>query len=316
MSQKQSNLPFYTLSGCGALAIWTITAVIVSELDNLPLFLTVFIAFATSFLCVAVQLSIKQNWKMILKQPFYVWFIGVAGICGSDLAYVKAIKHAPPAHVDLIDYLWPFLVILFSSFMPKEKFHLKYLMAGFLGLLGIYILLFQNQYNTQFNPNYLQGYLYALLGALCWSVYTIFTKYLAENVPTEMVGIYCGVGAIICLILHLLYETPVVPKQKELVLGIILGLSSSGLAYVLWDLGCKKGNLKLLSVLTYFTPIVSMGLLVYFDKEPLTVNLLIACSLVILGVIVGSLNWKESIRFIKSIKFLNLYKNLFRIHDL
>lgn len=282
-----------TSLGCGALLVWSLYALVVSELImNLPIFETLFFMFAISFLAMSVRLTLKKRWRVLTKQPIGIWIVGVIGVCGSDIAYITAVKYAPPAHVDFIDYLWPFLVILFSSFLPKERFTLQHLIAGSLGLMGVMLLLTTGGSDTfGFNGDYLSGYLFAFTAALIWSTYTIISRYYKDT-PSEMVGMYCGIGAIVTLVLHSQFETWVTPTAFEGVMVALLGLSS-GVAYWLWTYGTQKGNIKLLGVLAYFTPVISMGLLVLCGKEPMSFALVCACVLVVSGVIVGSLDWSR-----------------------
>lgn len=142
MEQTQiQNVRLATSTGCGALLVWSLYASIVSELlGRLPVFQTLFLMFLVSFLAMCLRLTYMKRWH-VLKQPWLVWVVGVLGVCGSDVAYVSAVKYAPPAHVDFIDYLWPFFVILFSSFLPKEKLTLQHLLAGALGFLGVFLML-------------------------------------------------------------------------------------------------------------------------------------------------------------------------------
>lgn len=283
------NDAFSTTIGCGALLVWSMYAWVVSELlTHLPVFQTLFIMFGVSFLAMSFRIALTQRWA-ILKQPLFIWVVGVVGVCGSDIAYVTAVKYAPPAHVDFIDYLWPFLVIIFSGFLPKEKFTVQHSIAGLLGFLGVFLLITGGQGTNGLEKGHFLGYLFAFLAAVIWSLYTLINRWQKET-PIEMVGMYCGIGSFLALILHLRFETWIMPTLKESCLVGILGLSS-GVAYLLWSYGTRKGNLKLLGILAYFTPVLSMGLLVLSGKEPMSYALVFACVLVVLGVAVGSINW-------------------------
>lgn len=279
-----------TTFGCGALLVWSLYALVVSELlGRLPIFQTLFLMFSVSFIAMAVRLTVTKRWYVLKQQAWYIWVIGVFGVCGSDVAYISAVKYAPPAHVDFIDYLWPFFVILFSSFLPKEKLTLQHLIAGTLGFLGVFLMLSGGKWNLGLQSDYFLGYAFAFTAALVWSLYTIAARWY-QDMPIEIVGMFCGIGALITLGLHGQYETWVVPTPFEAALVFMLGLAS-GVAYLLWTYATQKGNVKLLSVLAYFTPVVSMSFLVLCGKEPMSIILVIACAMVIGGVVIGSLDW-------------------------
>ena len=291
-TQQIQTFKLSTTVGCGALLVWSLYAFVVSELlVNLPVFETLFLMFATSFVAMSIRLSMKKQWHLLVKQPRAVWMVGIIGVCGSDIAYITAVKYAPPAHVDFIDYLWPFLVIIFSSLLPKEKMSIQHIVAGGLGFLGVFLLLTGGNGLVGFKGDYLHGYLFALTAAIVWSTYTIVSRYY-EDIPTEMVGMYCGFGAVFSLLMHFQFETWVCPTLFEGTMVFLLGLSS-GMAYLLWTYATQKGNIKLLGVLAYFTPILSMGLLVLTGKEPMSIALVFACILVITGVIIGSVDWSR-----------------------
>lgn len=292
LSARNTKVP--TITACGALIIWAMYAFLVSELlTNLPIFETICFTFGINFIVTVGRLTFTRRWSVI-KQPFFVWLIGIAGVCGSDFTYIAAMQYAPPAHVDFIDYLWPFLLIIGTSFLPNERFTPKHLIGGGLALLGVCFLLTGGggvEGVVGFKWDYIQGYLYALIAACIWCSYTLFSRWY-QKMPAEMVGIYYGIGAAMAFILHKQHEVFVQPSWYEASLILVLGLSS-GMASLLWLYGSRKGNVKLLGVLAYFTPMLSMVMLVCSEKEPLSVTLVTACVLFILGILVGSLDWKR-----------------------
>jgi drug/metabolite transporter (DMT)-like permease len=242
----------------------------------------------------------RGSWHTVLKQPAFIWLAGVAGICGSDFAYIYGTQYAPVAHVDLIDYLWPCLVVAFTSMLPKERFTPQHIIGALLGLLGIYVLVHHEISMNGFNLHYFIGYLLALFGAVLWGGYSAFSRFYKE-VPTEMIGMYCGLGAVLCLGLHLQFETFVMPSVTQGSLAVITGLSGAGIAYQLWDYGVKFGDVYLLSTITYVARIAAMALLVMFGKEPLTLSLVIACALASLGVFISGLDTASFMRLLRRV---------------
>lgn len=275
--------------GLGALFMWTVEPLLISEINSLPIFEVLSIIFFSSFLLTAVRLTLRKRWLLVLKQPTIIWLGGILGICLSDFAYVYGAQYAPIAHVDLIDYLWPCLVVMFTSMLPKERFTYQHMLGAFLGLLGIYVLVHHEIHLHGFNMKYFIGYGLALFGAILWGAYSAFSRH-HSHVPTEMIGMYCGAGALLCLVLHLHYETFITPTWTEGSLAVATGLSGAGIAYQLWDHGVKFGNVYFLSTITYVARIAAMALLVMFGKEPLTLSLVIACLLASLGVFISSLD--------------------------
>jgi drug/metabolite transporter (DMT)-like permease len=296
--------PWATAIGYSGLILWSLSPLMVAQLKNIPTFEILAIALSISFVVIALKLTIQNQWGRI-KQPWLVWLIGVIGIFGNDLTYIAAFKYAPPAHVDLINYLWPIFVILGSSLLPSEKFTYKHLLAGLLGLTGFYILLTDGTSMAHFRPSYVIGYLLALLDALIWAAYTLLARYYGKT-PIEMIGMYCGVGALFSLLTHCQFEATIIPSLTQGLIILFIGFSTSGTAYFLWDYGVKHGNFKLLSNLSYGNPIISILLLALFHQAQLTAALLFACFFVVAGAIVGSVNWQAGFAKLVSQKLLPL----------
>lgn len=283
-----ANNNAHTTIGLGALFLWVIEPLVVSELEGFPIFESLTIVFASCFLLTALRITLAKRWGAVLRQPVLAWIFGVAGICGSDFCYVLAAYTAPIAQVDLIDYLWPCIFVLFIGFIPSQKFSWKYVIGSIFGLLGV-MQLIHGDGVLGVNPNYALGYLLAIYGVVIWGIYSVFSCH-HKDVPTDMIGVYCGVGAVITFCLHLNLETTVVPSLKQGGMALTLGLAGPGLAYQLWDHGIKFGNAKLLSVLCYLARIMAMGLLVWFGKEPFSDSLVTACVLTILGVVICTID--------------------------
>ncbi|SEO82786.1 EamA-like transporter family protein [Salinihabitans flavidus] len=112
------------------------------------------------------------------------------------------------------------------------------------------------------DPAALPGYLLALGCAVTWSGYSVLSRRMG-HVPTEAVTIFCLASAILSAVLHLLFEKTVWPQG---VIGwssaLALGLGPVGLAFYVWDVGMKRGDIQLLGTLAYAAPLLSTGVLV------------------------------------------------------
>lgn len=275
-----------TLLGYGGLFIWAVSAVFVTHTKNIPTFEILTITYSISFLLTAIVLTWRKEWYKV-KQPLVVWLIGIFGIYGNEILYLSSFKYAPPAQADLINYLWPVFVVLFSGFLPRERLTWNHYLAVLLGFLGIYILITEGHGLTNFNAEYLLGYLLALAAATLWSVYILAVR-AVKHIPTEMIGMYYGVGMIVSLIIHLGFEkVTVIPTNQQWLSLLFMGLTAQGAAYFLWDYGVKQGNFQLLSILSYGNPIISVLLLVIFHLAQPSLSLLIASILVAVSGAVG-----------------------------
>ena len=63
---------------------------------------------------VASWIARPQGLKALRQKPV-VWALGIGGLFGYHALYFAALRWAPPAESGLINYLWPLLIVLFSS---------------------------------------------------------------------------------------------------------------------------------------------------------------------------------------------------------
>lgn len=277
-----------TWVGAFSLLCWASGSSMLASLYTIPIFQILMISLGLSFLLTCVKLTYQKRWHCIKKPPWGMWLIVIAGIYGNDLCLVTATKFAPPAHVHLLSYLWPTFVVVFSGFLPKERWQLRYIIAGIIGLYGVFLLMTQGQGFYGFAWDYRWGYAVAVLGASVWSVYSLLIRHYGET-PSEMIGMACGVGALCSLIGHLQFETFVMPTSNQWGLLIMIGSTTSCMAFYFWDYGAKFGNIRLLSLLSYINPLLALGLLAYLGKAELSSSLGLAALIIVAAPVIASI---------------------------
>jgi drug/metabolite transporter (DMT)-like permease len=219
----------------------------------------------------------------VLFQPWPVWLLGVGGLFLYHAVYFAALRLAPPAEAGLIAYLWPLLIVLMSAFLPGEKLKIGHVIGAVSGFAGVGLLLAGKEGGLGFNAVYLNGYLLAFLCAFIWSGYSIVSRRY-KDAPTEMVAAYCLLTSLLSLLAHLLFETTVRPETESQWLAIIaLGVGPVGAAFYLWDRGVKRGDIRLLGVLSYAAPVLSTLLLVMVGFAEASLSLALATVLIVGG---------------------------------
>lgn len=281
---------FATIIGYCGLLLWTMAASLTAFVKSIPTFQLLSTTFGISFLGTVIYLTATGRWYK-LKQPIGLWILGILGLLGTNIFYVYAFKRAPAEQADLIIYLWPILVVLFSGLLPKESFTAKHIVAAILGFIGAYFLITKGEGLAGFELKYTMGYLWALISALSWSCYTLVSRYYGKT-PIEAIGIYYGFCMVFCLILHTQFETTVAPSTPQWLALLFMGATVYGLAYFFWDFGIGRGHFKLLSILSYGNPILSIGLLIVFGFAKPSIWLFVAALLVTLAGIVATLSWE------------------------
>jgi len=278
----------YNLSGILAILLWSTLASLTVKVGRVPPFELVSISFTVAFF-IGLVLWKKENRGILvhLRLPLKVWFVGVGGLFGYHFFYFLALQNAPAVEANLINYLWPLFIVLFSAFLPGVKLRWFHILGVIFGLGGVVALLGAKG-GFSFDYQYIRGYFYAFICALVWSSYSVLSRYFGK-VPTSAVGGFCGVTAILASVCHFIFETTVIPTFGSFVAIAILGLGPVGGAFFLWDYGVKKGDIQMLGAMSYLTPLLSTLLLIVLGLSKPSFAIWIACFLIVSGSIVASL---------------------------
>jgi len=162
-------------------------------------------------------------------------------------------------------------------------------MGGCAAFLGAVMLILRG--GTAFiSETAILGYAAALVCAVVWSGYSVHSRRFGE-VPTDSVGVFCMITAVLAALCHGLWETWVWPEDLGVWVAIVaLGVGPVGMAFFAWDIGMKRGDIRLLGVLSYGAPALSTLLLVLFNRTEPRWIIVEGCGLIILGAIVASLD--------------------------
>lgn len=276
------------LFGVIAILLWATLASFGVMARSIPPFQLTSMAFFVAFIIGAILWKKEGKGILVhLKWPLKVWIVGISGLFGYHFFYFLAIQNAPAIEANLINYLWPLFIVLFSSFLPKEKLRWFHVVGVILGLVGVFFLVSKDG-GLNFESQYMNGYIYAFIAALAWSSYSVLSRLFGE-VPTSAVGGFCGATAVLSLLCHMIFETTVVPNVTELLAIIALGLGPVGGAFFVWDNAVKNGDIQLIGSLSYAIPLLSTFLLVLLGLSEPSTSIWLACFFIVLGSLISSL---------------------------
>jgi len=247
-----------TLAGIGALILWAFLAVLSRFTAPIPPLQVTALGFAIGGgLGLGVVLWRRQGAR--LRQPGVAWAHGVGGLFGYHALYFAALAWAPPVEANLLNYLWPLLIVLLAApllGMPLGARRLLGVGCGFAGCL-----LVAGGGAGFASASALPGFACAIGAAFVWALYSVTSRRMAA-VPTEAVAGFCLGSAALAGLAHLAFETSVMPDARQWLALLLLGAGPVGAAFFLWDVGMKRGDPRLLGVLAYAVPVASTLLLV------------------------------------------------------
>jgi drug/metabolite transporter (DMT)-like permease len=274
-------------AGLAAIALWGALAALSVSAGPVPPFQMVAMTFAVGGAIGVVRaLARGVGWRGLVGWPPRVWLLGIGGLFGYHALYFAALQLAPPAEANLVNYLWPLLIVLLSAPLAGERLGWPHLVGALLGFAGVVLLAFGR--GLGFTPAYALGYALALGCAFAWSLYSVLSRRFGET-PTDAIAAFCLASAALALVCHWLFERTVWPASGMAWLAVLaLGLGPAGAAFYLWDHAVKRGDIRALGALSYATPILSTALLIACGLAEPTGALVIAAGLVTAGALLAS----------------------------
>lgn len=275
-----------TATGFVAVLLWALLALFtVGSAPTPPLLLNT--------LCFGIGGAVGLIWAwstgaiaQLKLVPLRVYIFGTLGLFAYHLLYFSALRNAPPAEAGLIAYLWPLLIVIFSGLLPSERLRGGHIIGAALGFAGAALIITGGGVGLSFAN--LTGYMLALLAAFVWAGYSVLSR-LVGTAPTASVAVFCLATSTLSLPLHLVFEHTVLPTTSMGWASIMgLGLGPVGLAFYVWDIGCKRGDIQLLGASSYAAPVLSTLILVLAGIAIPDMTLLWATFLVTGGALIAA----------------------------
>ena len=129
-----------TLTGFMAILMWSLLAALTVATGAVPPFQLAAVCFAIGGALGLIWTSIRGELRLLTGQPLSVWLHGVGGIFGYHFLYFTALRHGSPAEVSLIAYLWPLLIVLFSTALPGHRLKVHHVVGAVLGFVGVAVI--------------------------------------------------------------------------------------------------------------------------------------------------------------------------------
>jgi len=73
----------------------------------------------------------------LFRQPMSFWLLALTGLCAYHALYFFASRLAPVAEANLINYIWPLLIVILSAVVPgSDPLGVRQIIGALMGLGG------------------------------------------------------------------------------------------------------------------------------------------------------------------------------------
>ncbi|ELE8698730.1 aromatic amino acid efflux DMT transporter YddG [Escherichia coli] len=175
--------------------------------------------------------------------------------------------------VGMVNYLWPSLTILFAILFNGQKTNWLIVPGLLLALVGVcWVLGGDNGLHYDEIINNITtsplSYFLAFIGAFIWAAYcTVTNKYARGFNGITVFVLLTGASLWVYYFLtpqpEMIFRTPVMIK-------LISAAFTLGFAYAAWNVGILHGNVTIMAVGSYFTPVLSSALAAVLLSAPLS----------------------------------------------
>jgi len=270
-----------------SIIIWSTLAFLSTGTASLPPLFAVGIALCVGGLVGLVRV---RDWRV----PLSTLAVGVGGIFGYHALLFAAFRLAPAVEVNILNYLWPLLIVALAPvYLKSMPLTPRNILGALLGLAGAVMVVGGGRLNLQITG--IPGYALAILAAFTWASYSLLTKRV-QAFATGAVGFFCLVSGVLSLGLWAAGEFLTTGRlelptmgTREAVYLVLLGIGPMGGAFYTWDAALKRGDPRTIGALAYLTPLLSTLNLVLFGGKNLSASSGLAMALIIAGAVVGTL---------------------------
>ena len=241
--------------------------------------------FFFAYLCIWT-ISPRRLWANSLKDELLFVLLGITGGSMYFVTENEAVRIDYVNNVSFIVCTAPLLTTLLAlAFLKSVKANKGLVLGAVAAVLGVALVVFNGQFMLKLNP---LGDILALSAALCWAVYSLLLRKMADyNVVfvTRKVFFY-GLLTVLPVFLVHPWQFPLEDFLKPTVWAnlLFLGFVASFGCFVLWSWVSKRLGALKASNYIYLNPVSTVVFSALVLDEPMTLLAYVGSALILVGV--------------------------------
>lgn len=220
------------------------------------------------------------------KQWQSLFVVAVCGFVGFTVLFSLGTHLTSVSHSALINSSIPIFTGLFGVLISRNLPGFKWLLGMFLSFLGVvYIIVSKDE---GYGNASLLGDVLCLMSSVCVGLGYVFGSRLSDHIGTLAVTFWAVSIAAVLQVPVLIYlwdlNDVMAVSLKGWAALAYLSLGASLVAYVAWYWALAKGGVTKIAPMQFMMPLVGIPLAVFVFDETVTLPLIIAAILIVVGV--------------------------------
>lgn len=232
----------------------------------------------------------KKLFKIKLSSLPILLAIGVISIFATSFFYLGAITASSMATAAILMYTAPFIVVIASVFLYKEKLTIKKVIALIVAFIGCILVSGTGSAGAK-------GIIFGLISGVTYASYSLFSKKALQSVESFTISLYGFIFAAVSSLFTVNIPGTVAQLKaadlKCVLLIAGIGVITSVLPYLFYTYGLKYTEAGNASIISMTEPLVAtvFGFTVFGQKP--TLSAITGIILIVLAVIIIEMRGKE-----------------------
>ncbi len=301
MKKEMSAYSYLILTILMWSAVPAVAKLALNELNN---FQILFYNNIVGIITLSLIIKFQNKYKLFkeYKKSDYAKMFGM-GFLGLYMYYILlygSFNIAPAGQANMINYLWPIFIVIFSIFLLHEKWNQKTIIAILISFIGAFIVFTKGTF-TSFQNEYARGYLLALGAAICYGLFSVLGKKHEHEKFTSMLVYYTS-SFILITPTMLVVSKFTIPTSPTTILSLLfLGGLANSIGFVFWFKALKIGHTHKMANIVYVNPFLSLIFVYFLNNETIPFASIIGLVLIVAGIVIQLMKTSKKNNALKKI---------------
>lgn len=220
-----------------------------------------------------------------------VTMITFLGVTFYQLLFVFGVSMVTPAAASMIISMSPIFAALVAFILFGKKLSKVQMTGIFIGFLGVVIIT-----TSKGTDGSIYGFSMMITAAVLMGTYFVLQKPLmSKYTPLDLVCYNTWIGTISLLwgMPSLLSSLTNTPSLESIISIVIMGVFSSGIAFILWFWAISKSEASIISMYLYVQPVIVGSMSWLWLNETPSMNAVLGGVVVLIALVIANVEWKK-----------------------